>query len=112
MKILGALKSMRAPSIFDLAVIAFILILPMFKYVEQAKLFFIFGIVCLMFIGRNRRVYNSLPLSLLALWGVANVFIHSYGNQGDFASKWISWCMLNEGFIYLFFGILLIFTCL
>lgn len=111
-------KHLGIPSVFDIAVILFIVGLPLFRIGGYNRamitgIFLIFGSIVLMCISagiQRKREYKSLPLALLAIWGLVHVFWHSFKGVSDFGSIWINWTLLNEGYIYIFFGIFLILT--
>ena len=103
---------------FDIIMIGFITLLPMMKDLSQS-IFLIHGtivIMCVSLICRRQREYRSVPLMILAIWALINMFGRSFtglktGDEiaGYFVQN-INWTLLNEGFLYIFFGILLIKT--
>jgi hypothetical protein len=110
-------KHLGTPSVFDIATILFIIGLPLFKFrfnrAMMQGIFLVFGIITLMCISvgvKKQRDYKSIPLSLLALWGIVGVFWHSFKEATDFGLVWINWSLLNEGFLYIFLGVFLILT--
>ena len=111
-------KHLGVPSIFDIAVILFIVGIPLFRVPGHNKtmvtgMFLIFGSIVLMNISvgvKRRRDYRSLPMALLLLWCMVHIFWHSYKFVEDFGLMMINWTLLNEGYIYIFFGGFLILT--
>ena len=105
------------PSVFDVGVVLFISILPVLRvpglstYMMRG-IWFIFGTIALMLIGlcsREIRLYKCVPLGLLCFISLVHVFWHSW-YVSPFSIDFESWCLLNEGFIYIFFGSFLICT--
>jgi hypothetical protein len=110
----------RPPSLFDTAVLIFMIGLiaiynnpHTFMNKMAASLWLVYGSIGLWALGlmiKPVRSFRSLPLALLVLWTGACVFLHSWRNDPGNAAWYINWCMLNEGFIYVFAGALLIST--
>lgn len=112
-------KHLGIPSAFDIGVILFILILPIFRYRNYSTgmmsgIFLVFGTIALMCLAlgiKPRRGYKSLPLAILTIWGLIGVFWHSFsGALSDFGKFAINWTLHNEGYIFIFFGAYLIHT--
>ncbi len=101
------------PTFFDICVGLFILV-PWIKGDSGRSIFIVFYsafLVCLSMTMRPKRQYRSLPLSLLAIWSLINVFIHSYDlspTSGSFLYK--NYYLMIEGFLFILFGILFIRT--
>lgn len=125
---------MGSPSLFDLCVCSFIVILPMCHVpgIQDALIrgvFFVFGTVVLMCVGMvtvQQRRYRNWPLALLVLWSVRSAFNFSFMPDmktvgklpipeltlamGKLASGFVNWAMMNEGLMYIVFGAFLICT--
>lgn len=131
-KIGGWLKTKHfgPPSLFDICVILFILIGPALQigWINRGVhartlqgLWLIFGTMILMCVGmglHKRRDYKSLPLCLLTLVAMANMYPHVFRPMFDEAlstamkigSAWVTWELMCEGFVYIFFSVFLIRT--
>lgn len=123
MKIGGYLKrkNLGVPSVFDIFIITFILIFPHLR-IANVQLLLLRGLLllygaifcmCVALYLPERREYRSQALSLLAMWGLFNIFYHSFvpmlDKEGvDFLVAWGNWSLLNEGFLNLLCGVWLI----
>lgn len=119
------------PSVFDLAAISFIVILPIahtfapgLNQTMARSLFLVYGTVVLMCLGlaaKQRRQYSSVILALLVLWNMRNLFRFNFlevlnreGSEairlamGEVAQGWANWSLMNEGFMFILFGAMLI----
>lgn len=101
------------PSFFDLCVGGFLYITCFYNKWEKG-VFLVFYTVFLVIISicmKPKREYRSLPLALLALWSLANVFIHSFAIYPISASSlYPNFYLMVEGFLYILFGILFLRT--
>lgn len=112
------------PSFFDMCVLVFITILPLVSVENWDRnmvqgIIFVFGTIFLMGVGfmlEPRRHYRSIALTVLVFISFIHVFWHSFirsiGGEKlpDFLTFWASFSLLAEGFMYIFFGALLIKT--
>lgn len=111
------MKKFGIPSLFDICVILFLIILPLLNVERYPRelmqgIFLVFGTICLMCLGymmRPRRNYESIPLALLAILSFIYLFWKNW-YVGPFSRHWANWNLMNEGFLYVFFGIFLIKT--
>lgn len=102
---------------FDIFVILFIIILPIInvnQYPQEMiqSVFLIFGTIFLMCIGymqKAKREYRNIPLALLTILSLIYLFAKNW-HVGSLSCNWLNWYLMNEGFLYLFFGIFLIKT--
>ena len=127
----GFLKSkhLGAPSVFDICAILFIVIFPLLGFTSIRRgidtrllqaLWLVFGTTILMGVSlacSKRREYKSLPLALLTLWTLVNVYIHTFRPMLDpenlavaVGHAWLTWEVMCEGFVYIFFAVFLIRT--
>ncbi len=97
------------PSFFDLCVGGFLYI-PWIKGQYNKAIFFVFYSAFLILLSlslKSKREYKSLPLSLLAIWSLLNVFIHAYiictTSQ---TMHYLNLYLMVEGFLYIFFAVL------
>ncbi len=99
------------PTLFDLCVGLFILI-PWIKGDSGRSIFIVFYsafLVCLSMTMRPKRQYKSLPLSLLAIWSLINVFIHSC-DLSPYIFHYKNYYLMIEGFLFILFGVLFLTT--
>jgi len=119
MKVRGVLSIFGgAPSFFDLFVMGLMFMLVWFDIkILQSTLVhgmvLVYGTIILMcysLVIHKKRNFISLPLALLVLWTMYKMFAHSLFGTGEVAKAWFNWCVMNEGFIYILFGVLLVKT--
>lgn len=112
-------QSFGVPSIFDLLVVLFIVGLPIIHTTKlvnanwATSLWLVFGSLTLWiysFTIPQRREFGNLPLVCLTLWVMFNVFLKSWRGVPGCAEWFISWSMLNEGFIMVLAALVLIST--
>ena len=114
-------KHFGIPNFFDLAVISFLIILPVYRFrtysTEMMKgillVYVPIGLLCLSLGMKERRQYNSTPLMVLTFCSMVHVFWHSFHGlklKDGFFDFWLSWSLLNEGFIYMVFGCYFIYA--
>lgn len=101
------------PSFFDICVGGF-LVIPCLRDDWNKGTFIIFYSAFLVLLGfatKPKREYKSLPLILLAIWSLINVFIHSYeAATKSITFKYHNFGTMAEGFLYIFLGAMLIIT--
>src|SRR3990167_10148780 len=101
------------PSLFDLCVVGFIFI-PWVKGDHNKSLFLVFYTIFLLalsFMMKPKREYRSLPLSLLALWSMLGLFIHSFAlYPRSLTYQYKIYYLMVEGFLYILFGVIFIRT--
>lgn len=101
------------PSIFDLCV-AGLLFIPRLGDEWNKGTFLISYSAFLVALGlmmKPKREYRNIPLSLIAIWSLINVFIHSF----EVSARQITFAIVNyelmmEGFLYIFLAALFIIT--
>ena len=101
-----------APSFFDFLV-SLILVINFIPQTYKKEIFFVFYtlfLFCLTFIVKPRRNYRSIWLSLIAVWSLLSVFIHSYIlSKESIVFRYKNMYLMSEGFIYILAGILLLY---
>lgn len=101
------------PTFFDICAGGLILI-PFVRGGLGRSVFIILYIAFLVSISIGmtpKRQYRSLPLSLLTVWALLGLFIHSFViYPTSITRNYLNLYMMTEGFIYIFFGILYIRT--
>ena len=112
------IKAFGVPSLFDFLVVIFIAGLPAVHTTHlinanwASALWLVFGSLTLWTVSLalpQRRAYGSLPLAMLTLWVMVNVFFKSWRTPG--CAEWfITWSMLNEGCIQVLAAGILIST--
>jgi len=99
------------PSLFDLCLSLFIFI-PWIKGDTARSDFLVFYIIFLLaltFMMRPKREYKSFPLSLLTIWAILGLFIHSYDiSFKSLTYNWKIYSLMMEGLLYVLFGIIFI----
>ena len=115
--VLKEAKKWGIPSLFDVCVMVAICVLPFTRakglsWMAGKSVFLVYSsifLICLSMCLKPRREYKSIPLMILAVWSLSCVFRYNY-YVGSASSAWMNWNLMNEGFIYVFFGVLLIRT--
>lgn len=100
------------PSAFDLCV-AGLLFTPLVPGAMWRGMFFVFYTAFLisLTIGMTpQREYKSIPLSVLTIWSLIGVWLHyeELFPKDTFLNSYINVYMMFEGFIYIFFGVLVL----
>lgn len=103
-----------SPSLFDIGVITFILLIAFWRNGFQKNFIFFLGTMALYGISlrdRPRRVYHSLPLAWFLIWSLTNIWLHAWDAkllQSVTTSMYLNVCILGESFLYIFTSIMLI----
>ena len=101
------------PSFFDLCIAGFLFI-PWFNDNWQKAVFLVFYTLFLVLVSlsmKPKREYRCLPLSLLAIWSLINVFIHSFAiYPASRTFTYLNYYLLVEGFLYILIAVLFINT--
>jgi len=73
--------------------------------------FGVFGLLALSFMCKRQREYKNIYLSLIVLWSLMGVFIHSFvmSDNKSFISKFINFSLMSEGFIFVLCGAILFY---
>ena len=98
---------------FDIVVVVGISPISYFNQQYRGVYFTFFSIflIILSQCCKQFRTVKSPWITLLLLWSFISVFIHSWGiTTGSVVYKWVNFCLMSEGFIYIFFGVLLFKT--
>ncbi len=78
---------------------------------SQFIVFYTIFLMCLSFSMKANREYKSLPLTFLSIWTLLGLFIHSYAiYPRSLTYQYKLYYLMVEGFLYVFFGIMLIRT--
>jgi len=107
------IRQLRSPTFFDFC--ACIGIIPIAYLHTNFKgiylVFFSLFLMCYTLSKKSVREYHNKWLSLILLWSLMGVFLHSWVVNADSgAYKWINFQLMSEGFIYIFFSIMLLVT--
>lgn len=96
--------------LYEVATSGLILAIAYWQDGYQRLLIFCFGVLallCMSFGLKRIRNFSSIPLSMLLVWCLASVFIHSYNvNPDSITFMYLNVYLLSEGFIYLLTGAL------
>jgi hypothetical protein len=99
------------PSLFDILVSGFLLA----PYIERGtmqEVFFVFYVFMLWSVSlmiKPQRRYASIPLSLICLWSLIGVFVHSFSvSEDSFTRRYLTLYLMGEGFIFILAGCVLI----
>lgn len=111
----GFRQWLGTPSVFDMCAVYFVCAIPFVRFIPgyYDKIYFVYGAIILWGIGltqKAEREYHNKWLGLLTIWAVVNVFMNNVRKDPGFMSNFYNWGFLNEGFIFLFGGILFIVT--
>ena len=101
------------PTLFDLCISVFVFI-PWIKGDQARSIFIVFYTAFLVAYSlslKPKRSYRSLPLSLLTVWSLIGVFIHSFAvYPTSRTSLYVNYYLMIEGFLFIFFAVLFITT--
>lgn len=109
--VLRWVASLRGGSPFDIGLFFFSLLSPTFFLLPwdlnmAQGMFFVFGIFALFglaFLSPKQRMGGFPVIGIIVLWSLVNVFIHTFrfSLNSTYAAKFINFCLLSEGFIYI-----------
>lgn len=107
------LNTLSIPTFFDICAGTFLVFLVYTEDIFLRSVIFIFGIIFLMCLSlgiKPRDNYSSKSLLLASLLSFVGIFVHSFEIVPNSAlNKFFNVSLMFEGFIYLFFGIYLLF---
>jgi hypothetical protein len=103
----GGLFFSPPPSVFDFCIVG-ILFSNFLQEEHKKQIFFVFYtifLLCMTFIMRQKRDYESIPLVLFVLSGFIGVFTHSFLiYKSSICFQYLNFYLLSEGFLYILFG--------